>query len=357
MRADRLLSILLLLQVNTRLTARQLAERLEVSERTVLRDMEALSAAGVPVTAERGAGGGWHLLQEYRTDLTGLNVAEARTLFLIRSSRLLTDLGMGQVADAALIKLMASLPAASQQDMKYTRERLHVDGAGWYKSDEAFPWLPVLQDAVWRERRVQMDYQRADGTAVSRRADALGLVAKGSIWYLVGAVEGEMRSYRVSRVQQAQVTEEPCVRPEGFSLATFWEQSVAELKASVPCYPARVRVAPELLTRLRRSQSPRIEREEEVGENGWTLLSVMFETEGEACDFILQLGGRIEVVEPPALRARVRQTAESIVTLYTPLNFAARAKDLAGEAEDRAVDPLCSPTENKQGTTKQGIKG
>lgn len=342
MRADRLLSILLLLQVNTRLTARELAERLEVSERTILRDMEALSTAGVPVTAERGTGGGWHLLQEYRTDLTGMNAAEAQSLFLARSSRLLADLGMGRVADAALIKLIASLPAGARRDVEHTRERLHVDGAGWYKSDEAFPWLPMIQDAVWRERRVQMDYQRADGTAVSRLVDALGLVAKGSIWYLVGAVEGEMRSYRVSRVQQAQVLEERCVRPQGFSLAAFWEQSVVELKAGVPRYPARVRVAPELLTRLRRSQSPRIEREEEIDENGWTILSVMFETEGEACDFILRLGARIEVLEPPALRARVKQIAENIVALYIPLMFSARV-DLAGDAEDRANDPLCSP--------------
>lgn len=344
MRADRLLSILLLLQVNTRLTARELADRLEVSERTILRDMEALSATGVPVTAERGAGGGWHLLQAYRTDLTGLNAAEAQTLFLTRSSRLLADLGMGRIADAALIKLMASLPAGSRRDVEHTRERLHVDGAGWFKLDEAFPWLPLIQEAVWRERRVQMDYQRADGTAVSRLVDALGLVAKGSVWYLVGAVEGEMRSYRVSRVRQAQVTEEPCARPEGFNLAAFWEQSVTEVKAGIPCYPVRVRVGSELLTRMRRTQSPRIEREEEVDENGRTILSVMFETEDEACDFILQLGSRIEVLEPPALRTRVRQIAESIVTLYTPLNFAARAEDFAGEAADRAIDLLCSPT-------------
>ena len=326
MRADRLLSILLLLQVNTRLTARELADRLEVSERTILRDMEALSAAGVPVTAERGAGGGWHLLQEYRTDLTGLNAAEAQTLFLARSSRLLADLGMGQIAEAALLKLMASLPAGSRQDVEHTRECLHVDGAGWFKSDEAFPWLPVLQDAVWRERRVQMEYQRADGTAVSRLVDALGLVAKGSVWYLVGAVDGSMRSYRVSRVQQAQVTEEKCVRPDGFSLAAYWEQSVTEVKENIPCYPVRVRVGPELLTRLRQSQSPRIEWEEEMSEDGWTILSVMFETESEACDFILQLGSRIEVVGPAPLRARIRQVAESIVALYHPSDILSQSR-------------------------------
>lgn len=319
MRADRLLSILLLLQVNKRLTSQQLAQRLELSERTVLRDMEALSAAGVPVTAARGNGGGWYLLQEYRTDLTGLNAAEVHTLFLARSSQLLADLGMGRVADAALIKLVASLPARSRRDVEYTRERLHVDGAGWYQSDEALPWLPVLQEAVWEERRVQTRYQRADGTEVERLVDALGLVAKGRVWYLVGAVEGEIRSYRVSRVQQARITEERCVRPDGFNLAAFWEQSIVELKASVPSYRVRVRVAPELLARLRYSRTLSIEREEGADTKGWVTLTLLFEVENEACDRLLQLGSQVEVIEPPALRSRIQTIAQSLVALYTPL--------------------------------------
>ncbi len=318
MRADRLLSILLLLQVNTRLTARTLAERLEVSERTILRDMEALGAAGVPVTAERGTGGGWGLLQEYRSDLTGLNGAETQALFLVRSSRLPADLGMGRAADAALIKLLASLPIRARRDVEWTRERLHVDGAGWYQSGEAFPLLPALQEAVWQERQVRLDYQRADGTRVERLVNPLGLVAKGSVWYLVAGAEGGLRSYRVSRVQAACMTDAPCVRPPGFDLAAFWEQSVAELKAGVPRYPATLRVAPDLLARIRRSRTPRVEREFGPDEAGWTTLCVVFEVEGEACDFIIRQGAGIEVVEPACLRARVRQLAESIVAVYVP---------------------------------------
>lgn len=316
MRADRLLSILLLLQVNTRLTARALAERLEVSERTILRDMEALGAAGVPVTAERGTGGGWGLVQGYRSDLTGLNAAETQTLFLVRSSRLLADLGTGQAADAALIKLLASLPVRSQRDVEYTRQRLHIDGAGWYQSGEAFPLLPTLQEAVWSERQVQMEYQRADGSTLERRVNPLGLVAKGSVWYLVAEADGSLRSYRVSRVRAACLSDVPCVRPPGFELAAFWEQSVAELKANVPRYPATLRVAPDLLARMRRSRTPRVEGESEPDAQGWATLSVMFEVEGEACDFILRQGASVEVLEPAALRARVQQIAESIVAVY-----------------------------------------
>jgi len=316
MRADRLLSILLLLQVNTRLTARALAERLEVSERTILRDMEALGAAGVPVTADRGTGGGWGLVQEYRSDLTGLNAAETQALFLVRSSRLLADLGMGRAADAALIKMLASLPVRRRQDVEYTRQRLHIDGAGWYQSGEAFPFLPSLQEAVWSERQVQMEYQKADGSTIERLVTPLGLVAKGGIWYLVADAEGGLRSYRVSRVRAACLTDVPNVRPLGFDLAAFWEQSVAELKASVPHYPATLRVAPDLLARLRRSRTPRVEREDGPDAQGWATLSVMFEVEEEACDFILRLGAGVEVLEPGCLRERVRQTAESIVAVY-----------------------------------------
>ena len=174
--------------MNKRLTARALAERLEVSERTILRDMEALGMAGVPVTADRGTGGGWGLLQEYRSDLTGLNAAETQALFLVRSSRLLADLGMGRAADAALIKLLASLPVRRRRDVEHTRERLHIDGAGWYQSGRGVSHcLHALsrRRSGWR-RQVQMEYQKADGSTVERLVHPLGLVAKGSVWYSRG---------------------------------------------------------------------------------------------------------------------------------------------------------------------------
>src|SRR5262245_108945 len=142
MRADRLLSILLLLQTGGRMTARGLAERLEVSERTIHRDMEALSMAGVPVIAERGANGGWSLLEAYRTNLTGLNQAEIQALFLTQPPHVLSDLGMRQAAEGALVKLLASLPTPQRQDAEFMRARIHVDGAGWKQSVESVPCLP-----------------------------------------------------------------------------------------------------------------------------------------------------------------------------------------------------------------------
>jgi predicted DNA-binding transcriptional regulator YafY len=150
MRADRLLSILLLLQVHRRLTARELAKRLEVSERTILRDMDALSSSGVPVTAERGPAGGWGLLDDYQTKLTGLSATEIQALFLSRPARLMADLGLQQPSEAALIKLQASLPAAAREQAEFARRRILIDASGWRDPAESIACLPVLLDALWQ---------------------------------------------------------------------------------------------------------------------------------------------------------------------------------------------------------------
>jgi predicted DNA-binding transcriptional regulator YafY len=317
MRADRLLSILLLLQTHPRLTARDLAKRLEVSERTIHRDMEALGTAGVPVTAERGTGGGWSLLEGYRTNLTGLSEPEIQALLLAIPSRLLADLGLRQAADAALIKLLAALPAISRQTAEYARQRLHVDGAGWHEAAEAVPYLLPIQEAIWQERRLHLTYQRGDGTMVERLADPLGLVAKGGVWYLVAAVEGEIRSYRVSRVQGVQMTEEPFVRPPDFDLAAYWAQSTADFKANLPRYPATLRADPAIVASMR--QADRYARVEHVGPldaDGWLTLSMLFEEEHNACEYVLRFGPQVEVIEPASLRERVIRAAEGIVALY-----------------------------------------
>jgi predicted DNA-binding transcriptional regulator YafY len=318
MRADRLLSILLLLQVHSRLTARELAKRLEVSERTIHRDMEALSIAGVPVMAERGIGGGWCLLEEYRTNLTGLTEAEIQTVFLMQPSRLLADLGLHQASEAALIKLLAALPALSRRSAEYVRQRIHVDTASWHRPDETVPYLPTLQDAIWQERKLQLSYLRNDDTTVERLVDPLGLVAKGSIWYLIASVEGEMRTYRVSRVQCATMTEQSFVRPPGFDLAAYWEQSSADFKANLPRYAATVRVSPAILSYMRHvSRYARIISAEPPDANGWIQLSMQFDGEHNACEYVLSFGPQIEVLEPPELREKVIQAAEGVVALYT----------------------------------------
>jgi predicted DNA-binding transcriptional regulator YafY len=190
MRADRLISLLMLLQTNGRMTADNLAQRLEVSPRTIYRDLDALSSAGVPVYAERGPHGGCMLMESYRTNLTGLNEKEVQALFMFTVPGLLADLGAEKASQAAMLKLMASLPAPFQQDAAFVQQRLHLDPAAWFQPDEDVPFLPLLQTAVWQHKRFRMTYRRGDGQWVKRLLDPYGLVAKASVWVEVIAPHG-----------------------------------------------------------------------------------------------------------------------------------------------------------------------
>ena len=318
MRADRLFSIVLLLQSHRNLTARDLAARLEVSERTIHRDMEALSGAGIPVIAERGAGGGWSLLGEYRTNLTGLNEAEIRSLFAIKPSRLLADLKMEKAAEAAFLKLRAALPPSYRQGAEYARQRIYVDVGGWNRSEEPVPRLHLLQEGIWQERKLKMKYERGGCEPVERLVDPLGLVAKGAVWYFVAAVEGNVRSYRVSRVLKVELTDMPSIRPLDFDLALFWEQSAENFRSQLPRYQAIVRVRPEILPRM--PYAGRFARVEQVFEpeaDGWVRVSMRFDVEEMACEYALGFGSQLEVLEPASLRSKVISAAKDIVDFYS----------------------------------------
>ncbi|HEX8355357.1 MAG TPA: YafY family protein [Pyrinomonadaceae bacterium] len=318
MRADRLLSIMLLLQIYRRLTAGELARRLEVSERTIQRDMEALSTAGVPVVAERGAGGGWALVDGYRTNLTGLNGDEIQTLFAGLPGRLLADLNLGRASDAAHVKLLAALPAASRAAAEYARRRIHVDVAGWGSAEESVPHLHTIQEAVWRGRRLLLAYGRdRDGPPAERAVDPLGLVAKGSVWYLVAGAGGEVRSYRVSRVASARLSDDAAERPEGFDLAAFWAGSVARFKTEMPRFHATFRAHKSVLHLLRYAgRFSRLEEASEPDAGGWATVRMRFQFEDDACGLALGFGTKVEVVEPAGLRDKVSRMAEEVVAFY-----------------------------------------
>jgi predicted DNA-binding transcriptional regulator YafY len=317
MRADRLLSILLLLQVHRRMTARDLSMRLEVSERTIHRDMDALSAAGVPVYAQRGITGGWSLTDGYRTNATGMTETEIRTLFLGTPSRVLSDLGLDNASEAALIKLLAALPSASQGGAEDVRQKIHIDIGGWHASDDQVHLLPVLQDAVWRERRLAITYQPASGEPRAREVDPLGLVAKGSVWYLVARAEGDLRTYRADRVIDARLLDEPVNRPDDFDLASFWEGSKSDFVAQLPRYHAVVRVDPAIVRRLTFvSRYSRIESIAEPDDDGWVRVEMRFQFPEDAREFVLGFGPKIEVVQPDDLRTDVIALARAVVETY-----------------------------------------
>ena len=318
MRADRLLSLLLTLQTEGKVKARELARRLEVSPRTIYRDLDALTAAGVPVYAEPGPTGGVALLNDYKTQLTGLSNAELQTLFFGKPPALLKDLGLSNVFDAAQLKLLASLPAPSQEGARDAQQYLYIDTTGWAKNRDAVPFLPLLYEAVWRNRRVNLHYARSDKTVV-RLVDPLGLVARGSTWYLIAGVDGELRTYRVSRIEGLELTETPCIRPADFDLAAYWEKSKETFRENLPRYPATVKAKADIVERMRVSgRYARVVGEGQTAdEEGWIRLELLFEVAWEACEYLLSFGPAVEVLAPAELRRKVCQQAQETVQLYT----------------------------------------
>ena len=305
MRATRLVSLLLLLQTRGQLTAAELAERLEVSVRTVHRDVESLAAAGVPVDAVRGPAGGYRLAGGYRTRLTGLTADEAEALFAAGIPGPAAELGLGGELAAARLKVLAALPAELQERAARATRLFHLDTRGWFRAGDRVPHLPVLAAAVWQGRRVRMRYR--EGTSVVQRTvDPLGLVLKGGAWYLVSRRSVGMRVYRVSRVASARVIDEPFERPAGFDLTAFWQEWSEAFESGRP----RVEVSVRVSDRARRY----LPGEPRVADDGRAVLS--FEDFGQAYRELLRFGPDIEVLEPGELRARVAETARALAALY-----------------------------------------
>ena len=313
MKADRLLSALMLLQAKGRVTSRELSERLEVSQRTVHRDMEALSAAKVPISALRGAQGGWQLERGWRTQVPGLDEAELRAL-LMTQPRALSDPGMRAASERAFGKLMAALPSRMREQAAAMSERLHVDPTGWHASTEDLSMLPIVQDAVARNCRLTFDYTRADGETAPRTVDPLGIVAKGISWYLVARAPNGMRTYRVSRMRAVTPLASTFERPANFKLASYWEASTKQLQEQRRHFDAIVSADPQAAQSLRGwcATSPLTEQPKPVRE-GWITLKVRFEDEEQARFIILGFGPRVHVVEPAALCERILADAAAIL--------------------------------------------
>jgi len=315
-KADRLLSALMLLQAKGRVTSRELSERLEVSQRTVHRDMEALSAARVPITALRGAQGGWQLEPGWRTHVPGLDEAELRAL-LMTQPRALSDPAMRAASERAFGKLMAALPSRMREQAAAMSERLHVDPTGWHASTEDLSMLPIVQDAVARNCKLTFDYTRADGQTAPRTVDPLGIVAKGTSWYLVARAPNGMRTYRVSRIRAATPLATTFERPANFKLASHWEESTKQLQEQRKHFDAIVSVEPQAAQSLRGwcTTSPFEGKPPKSIRDGWLTLKVRFEDEEMARFIILGFGPRACVVEPVALRQRILADAGAVLDL------------------------------------------
>lgn len=314
MRAERLLRIVILLQSRGRITAGELARELEVSPRTIQRDMEALSGSGVPVYAERGAGGGWALHERYRTSLTGLTSGEALAIVVGRPPGILADLGLDDPGEGPVLKLLAAVSDSARDRVEHARQRIHVDLApwGWAGSSgegQRDPLLPQLQQAVWDDLAIRIRYA---ASASDFEIEPLGLVAKGSAWYLVARSKGRYRTYRVSRIHDLVVTDRPFERPDSFDLATHWQTAAQRYAEQLPSYHVKLRVRGDAAARVRWMYG-RDKRIAETAEDGWTEVDVDLEDEPNALVAVGMLGGEVEVVSPRQLRSAALNVARSFV--------------------------------------------
>ncbi|WP_405442707.1 transcriptional regulator [Streptomyces avidinii] len=319
MRADRLLSLLLLLQNRGRMTAPRLAAELEVSVRTIHRDIEALGASGVPVLADRGPAGGYRLAEGYRTRLTGLTDTQADSLFLAGAPGAARELGLGADLAAAQLKLQAALPAALAERARRIQGRFHLDAPAWFREADPVPHLAQIAQAVWDQYVLRTHYRRWRGE-VRRDLHPLGLVLKGGTWYLVAAVEGAVRTYRVSRFLAVDTAQERFERPAGFELAAYWQESTSRLDAVLHQQTAELRLSPygqRLLpmqfgaagTRALADAGP-------ADADGWVRLRLSVESRSVAVGDLLRLGAEAEVLGPPELRRALAETVTALAARY-----------------------------------------
>jgi predicted DNA-binding transcriptional regulator YafY len=303
------------------MTAAELARELEVSVRTVHRDVDALAEAGVPIYAERGPHGGVRLVDGYRTRLTGMTGEEAEALFLSGLPGPAAELGLGTVVTAARLKVLAALPPELRARASRLVERFHLDAAGWFQAGEEVPNLPILAECVWATQRVEIDYVRAD-RIVTRTVEPFGLVLKGGVWYLVAQTDEQIRTYRVSRVGRAAPLEERFERPEGFDLGAYWAESSAAYERQAPRLALDVRVRGDRLGVLRSLVgASAMAAAEQVGEPddlGWVRLKLRVEWPDEAPRTLLGMGPDLEVIEPAGVRERLAELARETVARYVP---------------------------------------
>ncbi|MET8651285.1 helix-turn-helix transcriptional regulator [Nocardia aurea] len=320
MRASRLVQLLLILQTRGQVTAPELAAELEVSVRTVYRDVEALSAAGVPVYSEPGRAGGIRLVDGYRTRLTGLTSDEADAVLLAGLPDAAADLGLGTVLATAQLKVLAALPPELRGRATRIAERVHVDAPGWFRRPEQTPTLTTLTDALWHDRRLLVRYRRGD-RVVERRLDPLGLVLKAGTWYLVARQGADIRSYRVGRIETAHALDETFSRPDDFELSTHWARAQEDFARSMLRVRARCRIDPAHLRMLALTFEPAAVTEayesmSEPDSEGWVEIVLASEAYHVLLHGILQLGEHVEILAPPELRAEISAIALAMAKRY-----------------------------------------
>jgi predicted DNA-binding transcriptional regulator YafY len=295
-----------------------MAEELEVSERTIHRDIDQLSAAGIPIIADRGRSGGFKLADGFRTQLTGLTESEAETLFLAGLPGPVAELGLADVMTMARTKLMAALPEGARAERVATR--FHLDAAGWFRATDAVAPLPTVARAVWDARYLRFRYGQPGDVGV-RKVGPLGLVLKAGIWYLVGQKGDSIRTYRVGKISDAETLDEPYARPANFNLAASWARSSREYELSSYTDSATIRLSPRgrsLLDLLGPYVVDAVAKtSSKPDKRGWVRCTIPIESVAHGVRDLMRLGADVEVISPPALRTLLAEVLRGALRLYS----------------------------------------
>ncbi|MBN8591764.1 MAG: YafY family transcriptional regulator [Anaerolineae bacterium] len=312
MRADRLVSMVLLLQTRGRMTAEALAAELGVSRRTILRDLDALSTSGIPIYAEGGHGGGISLDEGYRTSLTGLNEQEARALFLGGNKRLLEDIGLGGAAESTHLKLTAALPDRHHAAVSFMQQRIYIDPLWWWHEGEPQSFWAELQQAVYADQCIQAVYENYNGEIAERVLEPYSLVCKSSYWYLVARRDDQMRTYRVSRFRQIVRLDQHFARDPAFDLQTYWHAHLDSFIHAFSEYEFTLCVHPDKLNFVRWLLPGRT-TVINTREDAWVTLRCQIESMVMATMMVIGLGDQGEIMSPPELRDTVLQTCQTTI--------------------------------------------
>ena len=319
MRASRLLTIQMLLQTRGRMSAQALAEVLEVSVRTLYRDVDQLTAAGVPIYAEHGRNGGFQLMEGWKTTLTGFTASESQAVFMSGLAGPAAELGLGQQVVDAQLKLMSALPAYQRDDAQRVQARFHLDPADWYREADRVPYLSTVAAAVWQDRQLRLRYDSWKAE-VQRTVHPLGLVLKAGVWYLVATSEGKPRTYRISNILDAEILDKTSTRPKRFDLSAYWAESIQRFEAELYQGHAVVQATPQGVKQLRQLSSAVAKavatQASTAAPDGTVRLKIPIETLENASYQLLRMAPNVVVLSPAALRTCILRRLQAIQACY-----------------------------------------
>ncbi len=315
MRADRLISILILLQSNQKLTASQLSKKLEVSIRTIYRDIDALSSIGVPIYADKGVKGGIRLLGDYKTSLTGINKNELLSLFIPSSDKILADLGIENLKYQTMLKILSDSPNNELEELEKFQNYIYIDMEPWNKTNIEVNTdiLTVLQSAIWNTNPLCIKYRKTEGTK-EVNLNPLGLVCKRSTWYLIGINNEIIKTYKIINIEEVYVLDETFIRPENFNLKNYWRNSTHTFKALIPKHHFTFKVIPTILNQV--MERPFISIKDRIYNEDYVYIKIDFESLWQGIEFAFSFGKDVIIIEPEEAITEMRKKALEIVDLY-----------------------------------------